>query len=63
MVTFDPESNETLSSIQSVIQERLNVNSTGTFLEEFQLFGTKQDAVRYEGMSILSSSKDNNFPY
>ena len=61
MVTFDPESNETLSSIQSVIQGRLNANSTGTFLEEFQLFGTEQDAVTYEGMSILSSSKGNNF--
>lgn len=57
LVTFDPESNETVSSIQSAIQEILNVNSTGTFLEEFELFGTKQDAVRYEGMSNYSSSK------
>ena len=52
LVTFDPESNETISSVQSIIQQELNVtDSDGTFLEQFQLSGNRQTAVTYQGTS------------
>ena len=50
LVTFDPESSETISSVQAIIQQELNVtNSNEFFLEQFQLSGNRQTAVTYQG--------------
>ena len=50
LVTFDPASKETISSVQSIIQQELNVtDSDGTFLGQFQLSGNRQTAVTYQG--------------
>ena len=50
LVTFDPASKETISSVQSIIQQELNVtDSDGTFLGHFQLSGNRQTAVTYQG--------------
>ena len=50
LVTFDPESNENISSVQSIMQQELNVtNSNEFFLGQFQLSGNRQTAVTYQG--------------
>jgi hypothetical protein len=56
VATFDPAAtNETASTIQAAIQQELFVNGTGTFLGQYQLQGTRQTALIYQGKSILSS--------
>lgn len=58
VATFDPTAtNETASTIQAAIQQEILVNSTGTFLGQFLLQGTRQTALTYQGKSILSSCK------
>jgi hypothetical protein len=49
VVTFDPASNLTVSNVQAAIQPQLSVNVNGTFLGQYQLSGTRQTAVMYQG--------------
>ena len=49
VATFDPASNVTVSNVQAAIQPQLSENVNGTFLGQYELSGTRQTAVLYQG--------------
>ncbi len=52
VATFDPAaSNETDSTVQAAMQPELDATNTGTFLGPYQLDGTRQTAVTFQGKS------------
>ncbi|XP_028410753.1 uncharacterized protein LOC114533436 isoform X5 [Dendronephthya gigantea] len=56
VATFEPKSNVTLSSAQEVMQSSLNVTKNETYLGDFKLVGSVNEAIQYKDYNECNST-------